>query len=73
MTEWKTVYSNRKTNSAQSSLAQRVRQGCTDMPPPPHCHSTSTLGWVNLYQTFEIEKYTVCSKLILPKKWPEIL
>ena len=28
----------------------------------------STLGWVNLYQQFEIEKYTVCGKLILPKK-----
>ena len=29
-----------------------------------HC----TVGWVNLYQKFEIEKYTVCGKLILPKK-----
>ena len=27
-----------------------------------------TVGWVNLYQKFEIEKYTVCGKLILPKK-----
>ena len=27
------------------------------------------VGWVNLYQKFEIEKYTVCGKLILPKKW----
>ena len=26
------------------------------------------IGWVNLYQKFEIEKYTVCGKLILPKK-----
>ena len=26
-----------------------------------------TVGWVNLYQKFEIEKYTVCGKLILPK------
>ena len=26
------------------------------------------VGWVNLYQKFEIEKYTVCGKLILPKK-----
>ena len=25
-----------------------------------------TVGWVNLYQKFEIEKYTVCGKLILP-------
>ena len=25
------------------------------------------LGWVNLYQKFEIEKYTGCGKLILPK------
>ena len=24
-------------------------------------------GWVNLYQKFEIETYTVCGKLILPK------
>ena len=31
------------------------------------------LGWVNLYQKFEIEKYTVCGKLILPKKWKGIL
>ena len=31
-----------------------------------------TLGWVNLYQKFEIEKYTVCGKLILPKKWKGI-
>ena len=28
-----------------------------------HC----LLGWVNLYQKFEIEKYTGCGKLILPK------
>ena len=27
-----------------------------------------TVGWVNLYQKFEIEKYSVCGKLILPKK-----
>ena len=26
------------------------------------------LGWVNLYQKFKIEKYTVCGKLILPTK-----
>ena len=26
-----------------------------------------SVGWVNLYQKFEIEKYTVCGKLILPK------
>ena len=26
-----------------------------------------TIGWVNWYQTFEIEKYTVCGKLILQK------
>ena len=31
-----------------------------------------TVGWVNLYQKFEIEKYTVCGKLILPKKWKGI-
>ena len=29
--------------------------------------SYCTLGWVNLYQQIEIEKYTVCGKLILPK------
>ena len=28
----------------------------------------ANLGWVNLYQKFEIEKYTVCGKLILQKK-----
>ena len=28
----------------------------------------STVGWVNLYQKFKIEKYTVCGKLILPPK-----
>ena len=27
----------------------------------------SILGWVNLYQKFEIEKSTVCGKLILQK------
>ena len=27
-----------------------------------------SLGWVNLYKKFEIEKYTVCGKLILPTK-----
>ena len=31
-----------------------------------------TVGWVNLYKKFEIEKYTVCGKLILPKKWKGI-
>ena len=25
-----------------------------------------TVGWVNLYQNFEIEKYTFCGKLISP-------
>ena len=29
-----------------------------------HC----TVGWVNLYNKFESEKYTVCGKLNLPKK-----
>ena len=33
-----------------------------------HCR----VGWVNLYQKFEIEKYSVCGKLILPKKWKGI-
>ena len=28
----------------------------------------TAVGWVNLYQKFEIEKNTVCGKLILPKK-----
>ena len=28
----------------------------------------SKLCWFNLYQKFEIEKYTVCGKLILPTK-----
>ena len=37
------------------------------------CHDNlCALGWVNLYQKFEIEKYTVCDKLILPKKWMDI-
>ena len=27
-----------------------------------------TIGWVNLYQKFEIENYTVCGKLVLAKK-----
>ena len=31
-----------------------------------------TVGWVNLYQKFEIEKYTVFGKFILPKKWKGI-
>ena len=31
-----------------------------------------TLGWVNLYQKFEIEKYTVYGKLIFPKKWKDV-
>ena len=26
------------------------------------------VGWVNLYHKFEIEKFAVCGKLILPKK-----
>ena len=30
--------------------------------------TSCTIGWVNLYHKFEIEKYTVCGKLILPKK-----
>ena len=33
-----------------------------------HKQHGCTIGWVNLYQKFEIEKYTVCGKLILPKK-----
>ena len=33
---------------------------------------TYTLGWVNLYQKFEIEKYTVYGKLIFPKKWKDV-
>ena len=35
-------------------------------------HMHCLLGWVNLYQKFEIEKYTLCGKLILPKKWKGI-
>ena len=35
-------------------------------------HLLQYVGWVNLYQQFEIEKYTVCGKLILPKKWKDI-
>ena len=31
-----------------------------------------TVGWVNLYQKFDIEKYAVCGKLIFPKKWKDI-
>ena len=31
-----------------------------------------TIDWVNLYKKFESEKYTVCGKLILPKKWKGI-
>ena len=27
-----------------------------------------TVGWVKLYKKFEIGKYTVCGRLILPKK-----
>ena len=27
-----------------------------------------TIGWVNLYKKFEIEKFTVCGKFILPTK-----
>ena len=30
--------------------------------------TSCTVGWVNLYHKFEIEKYTVCGKLILPQK-----
>ena len=56
-------------NSLQLSL--RAQQ-----PYPLRCtegSSTCTLGWVNLYQKFETEKYTVCGILILPtKKWKDI-
>ena len=31
-----------------------------------------TVGWVNQYEKFEFEKYIVCGKLILPKKWKDI-
>ena len=50
---------------------------CRDVNCGPKCqlrvfrlqqHSRYTAGWVNLYQKFEMEKYTVCGKLILPKK-----
>ena len=30
-------------------------------------HTVCTVGWVNLYKKFEIEKYTVYGKLILLK------
>ena len=30
--------------------------------------SVCIIGCVNLYQKFEIEKYIVCGKLILPQK-----
>ena len=36
----------------------------TDLSQAERC----TVGWVNLYQKFEIEKKTVCGKLILPPK-----
>ena len=34
----------------------------------PYRSATCTVGCVNLYKKFEIEKYTVCGKLILPQK-----
>ena len=34
----------------------------------PLLYTVCILGWVNSYQKFEIEKYTVCDKFILPKK-----
>ena len=37
-----------------------------------HICTVYTVGWVNLYQKLEIEKYAVCGKLILPKKWKDI-
>ena len=36
------------------------------------CKMGCIVGWVNLYQKCEIKKYTVCGKLILPKKWKGI-
>ena len=39
------------------------------MRPISSLHVHCTLGWVNLYQKFEIGNYTVCGKLILTKKW----
>ena len=33
---------------------------------PTACTTVCTIGWVNSYQKFEIEKYTVCGKLIQP-------
>ena len=38
-----------------------------------HLSGTWAVGCVNLYKTFEIEKYTVCVKLILQKKWKAFL
>ena len=40
--------------------------------PCPACPVHCTIGWVNVYQKFEIEKYSVGGKLILPKKWKGI-
>ena len=58
---------NKVTNSFNWLQKPLNSQGTTRF------HSTyCTLGWVNLYQKFEIEKYTVCGKLILEKNWKGI-
>ena len=64
--------SNARVGSAASTL-----RGQGGIRPSSNAESEAntgicTVGWVNLYQKFEIEKYTVCGKLILPKKWKEI-
>ena len=50
---WGVVSGRNCRNTLNSTLRNTV-----------HC----TVGWVNLYQKFEIEKYTNCGKLILPQK-----
>ena len=46
-----------------TQVATREQVSCADS-----CTLYCTVGWVNMYQKFEIEKYTICGKLILPTK-----
>ena len=50
---------NRKTNSTQSALARRERQGCT-CPPPPSLHS-----YIGSLQNFCFRNFAKCLQKIL--------
>ena len=67
-TKFLSLYCGKVTNMC--TIVNKVTNSFNWLQKPLNSQGTTRFHstyWVNLYQNFEIEKYTVCGKLILPK------